>query len=178
MVVLISAYYTIQTGNYPIAYVDGNFVLRNDYEASLESALHYYDVLNTGLNIKDDENFLRKGLPDLKMALLDKMVMDKLILNRLKNILGSDLFRMTEDKITSAIKQAPSINSVASLYGLNLPDFKKIVLEPQARLELLEGRFDIDKKDFTSWSKEARVNAKVYVFAAGLKWDGEKVSLK
>lgn len=171
-------YYLTISGNYPIAYIDGDFVSQKSYSEYLVSAVHYYSeaskVANKGEEIKDFASYI----PEIKRSILDKIISDSIIENKLEDMLGNDLNPMVSKKVEPATQNEKFSQYVSSLYGISFERVKAIVLEPQARQEILESRLSMQNINFNNWITNAKKGAKVHLFINGLKWDGLAVAFK
>ncbi len=171
-------YFLTISGNYPIAYVNGDFISQKSYNEYLVSAVHYYSeaskVANNGEPIQDFSPYI----PEIRRSILDKIISDSIIESRLEDVLGSDLDGMVSKKIEPAIQSDKFPQYASSLYGISFERVRKIVLEPQARQEILQGRLSLENLNFDNWISEAKKNAKIHIFINDLKWDGSAVAFK
>ncbi len=166
----LGAYYLIHFGYYPVAIVNHAVVTANNFENEYAVAYHYYsqalaDSQDTDVRSLDFKKELRR-------AVMENMVVQALISQDLVERVGKDLPGIVENKILSAQKSdTKTIAETAKvLYGLNLADFKSLVLVPQAQKEILQGRLFLEKKDYEKWLQEAKKNAKVFIVTPEFYW--------
>ncbi|MST04109.1 MAG: hypothetical protein EXS49_00880 [Candidatus Pacebacteria bacterium] len=171
-------YYLTISGNYPIAYIDGDLISQKSYGEYLVSAVHYYSeaskVENNGEEIKDFASYI----PEIKRSILDKIISDSIIESKLQDMLGDDLNSMVNKKVEPAAQNDKFSQYVSSLYGISFERVKAIVLEPQARQEILEGRLSLQNLNFNDWISDSKKIANIHLFINGLKWDGSAVAFR
>jgi hypothetical protein len=177
----LGTFYAIRTGWYPVAIVNATFVSARNYEAAVESVFHYYDTLQRLYGIDANELQAPQSVHEIRRATLDKFIENKIILSVLEINEIEKVVTEVADRIASLQSENPEFESaVAQLYGLDLERFKTLILEPQARQEVLEEvRFqDPEENSFADWIKNEREKASVFILARGLYWNGEQVILK
>ena len=166
----LGSYYLVRAGYYPLVLVNSTVILANEFRNNYNAAAVYYqNVFNT----YSPENLKKINIPEfldeLRRATLDKMVENVLIYSELNREIGNDLPILVERKI-------PKFEEItASLYGLTAVQFKELVLKPQARREILEGRLFLNKLSVDDWMLHTRSEAKVLIFSSSFTWIGGKV---
>ncbi len=169
----LGSYYLVHFGYYPVAFVNAKMILARSMNNDFVAAYQYYgNVLAAqGADVKS-EGFKR----ELNRQLLNRAIDNILIDGGLKTIVGNDLAQLVENKLSAPNLQSPELaQSVQSLYGLSLPEFRNLVLVPQAERELLEGRLTLEKKELAAWLNEARGLARVMILLPNLSWNGKEV---
>mgnify|MGYP001583424577 CR=1 FL=1 len=169
----------ILLGIYPVAFVGIKPIIANDYNKNYSSSLNYYEkALKTYAQdsqvIKADE-----AKQEIKRAVLDNLIEDILINRELKKeIKQNDLNTLVENKISEISKSQITDKAVETLYGFSFDEFKKRVLEPQAKKEILNDRLFLASIDFDEKMKDIRAQARVMIFLAGFEWNGKEVIVK
>lgn len=146
-----------------------------------DSAAAYSYLRNTILVSGNDPAVvdLPESQLEIRRATLDKLITDSLIYNELKLRFGNEFQAIAERNIGQYIGDNENIeNGAKTLYGLDLLEFKKRVLMPQAYREILEGRMYLNNEDFSEWLESARANASVYILTPDLQWEDGEVSLR
>ncbi len=165
----LSSFYVVHYGFYPIAIMNGEIVLARDYYQIVNSGYVFYtSALATYQKVKLSVPDANKLYQDITKASFDKLIEQKLIDKEflLRNgISGKALV----DKTLLSIKNDNLKEPVAKLYGLTLPEFKKIILEPQAKRELLIEDFKVRQENFNDWLNNAKNNVRLRVLIPGLQ---------
>lgn len=172
----LAAYYLIHFGYYPVAMVNSDLISAKTLNEEFAAALRYYSAALKGkdrINIESRE-FRR----EIRRATLSDLIDKSLIYKEAKNRVGNDLDNLVNNKIDQQLVNRKNVEDAAKLlYGLNLADFRELVLIPQARKEILEGRLFLEKKDFDSWLSEAEKNAKVFIITPEFYWNSGTLKL-
>ena len=169
----LGGYYLVHFGYYPVAFVNSKMILARSMNNDFVAAYQYYgNVLGAqGTDVKS-EGFKR----ELHRQLLNRAIDNILIGGGLETIVGNDLAQLVENKLSAPnLKSKELADSVESLYGLSLPEFRELVLVPQAEREILEGRLTLQKKELSDWLTEARGLARVWILLPNLSWNGKEV---
>lgn len=173
----LAAYYIIHLGYYPVAIVNSDFISAKTLNEEFAAALRYYSAAlkgKDGVNIESRE-FRR----EIRRATLGDLIDKSLIYNEVKNRLGSDLDNLVNNKIDQQLTNRKNVEDAAKLlYGLNLADFRELVLIPQARKEILEGRLFLEKRDFDSWLSATEKSAKVFIITPEFYWDKNGLAVR
>ena len=104
---------------------------------------------------------------DIAKASFDKLIEQKLIDQEFllrKGVFGGALV----DKTLLKVKNDNLKEPVAKLYGLSMVDFRKIILEPQAKRELLIEDFKARKENFNDWLNSTKANVDLRILMPGL----------
>ncbi|TSC88841.1 MAG: Uncharacterized protein G01um10143_738 [Parcubacteria group bacterium Gr01-1014_3] len=169
----LGGYYLVHFGYYPVAFVNAKMILARSMNNDFVAAYQYYgNILGAqGTDVKS-EGFKR----ELHRQLLNRAIDNILINGGLKTIVGNDLAQLVENKLSAPNLQSPELaESVESLYGVSLSEFRKMVLVPQAEREVLEGRLTLQKKELAVWLTDARALARVMILLPSLSWNGKEV---
>lgn len=112
---------------------------------------------------------------DIEKGIMFSFVEDVLIKKELeKSGRGREIIdKMVEGSIRDADQEKIS-DATSRLYGWTLGEFKKIVLEPQARRNLIDEEFRVKNIDFTSWLEKSMLEADVSVYFLRWKWSGSE----
>ncbi len=177
-IILISGiFYLVVTQSYPVAFVNWRPIAVKNFETDYSSARVYYqkalETYDRNQAVVLDSMEIQK---ELKRAVLDKLIENVLIEEELKKRLNNDeIEKMVAGKIDEAIKGRDIKKEVEMLYGLSLEEFKERFLKPQAKSEIFASRLLLENKNFDEELKKIKKEAKVMVFLAGFKWNGEEV---
>ncbi|MBI3638501.1 hypothetical protein HY227_02045 [Candidatus Wolfebacteria bacterium] len=187
LLILLMVVYVFLIRNYPVALVNWHFVRSGDFQEDLAVAISYYgkadEAGNKETGIRADITDSEEARTEIKRAVLDKLIEDNLIEQELKKRIGdNDLKALVDKKIESAISGANIEKEVKFIYGLSMKDFRKKILEPQAKSEILEGRLLLENNlpagGFEEWLLGQRTKAKVVVLLPGFSWNGKEVKAK
>lgn len=170
----LGVYYLAHNGLYPVIIVNSKFIFQRTFEKEFQAAAVYYQNAlrtysgNSNLNRED----LRGFFQEIRRAALDNLIENTLIYNELQRRAGKALNEIVDKKLP-AFKE-----SAVALYGMTAEEFKKMVLIPQARREVLEGRFLLEKQDFAEWLFKEKQDAQIYILLPQFNWDGSQVAVK
>ncbi len=169
----LGSYYLVHFGYYPVAFVNAKMITARSLNNDFVAAYQYYGnvLVARGADVKS-EGFKR----ELNRQLLNRAIDNILVNKGLEIIVGKDLAQIMENKLSAPnLSSAELAESVKNLYGLSLPEFRELVLVPQAEREVLEGRLTLQKKELTAWLNEARGLARVWILLPNLSWNGKEV---
>ncbi|MBI5401374.1 hypothetical protein HZB05_00915 [Candidatus Wolfebacteria bacterium] len=181
--VLTAIVLVIFDGYWPAVFVNSNAISYKRFKEAYTASIYYY---RAGLKATSQDTAVLESdevQKELKRAVLDSLVEQKLIESELgKRMLSGDLSRMIDEKMNRENLNSENFKKGSELlYGLPVKEFKKIVLIPQVKREILEGRFILvdsinngQAGGFDTWLKNERIKAKVSVLLSGFYWgDGE-----
>ena len=164
----LSSFYIVHYGFYPIAIINGEIVLARDYYQIVNSGYIFYtSALATYQKVKLNVSDANKLYQDIAKASFDKLIEQKLIDQEFllrKGVFGGALVDKTLFKVKNDNLKEP----VAKLYGLSMVDFRKIILEPQAKRELLIEDFKARKENFNDWLNSTKANVDLRILMPGL----------
>lgn len=169
----ISVFFVTRLGLYPIAMVNWQPILAKDFKVMVDSAFGFYlRAIDTYKKETLTDADAAKLYAEVQRATLDKLIEERILENELDRRFGSGGFDAIDKKLLGV--ENKKLGSAASaLYGLTDEQFKKMVLEPQARREVLSEDFKKQNQDFTAWLREEKREANVYVLLPGFIW-GDK----
>lgn len=166
----LAGYYLIHFGYYPVAVVNTEIISAKDLNYEFSLAYRYYSVVLGNKHGYDVES--REFRRELRGAALENLIEKSLIYKEAKARIGRELERLVDNKINKEITNQQSVEEAAKLlYGMNLADFKELVLVPQARKEILEGRLFLEKKDFRNWLAQTKNSASVFILTPEFYWE-------
>ena len=175
MVLGLSVFYMIQLGYYPVAIVGSSVISEHSYRESLLSAEHYYAQLEKKYVSGETPERIPENIAELRRLMLDQMIENVLIETELQEELGSSVSDLVEKKFEPLdVSSREFREGVTALYGMSVERFRDLILEPRARAEILEEHVIAEDSQFSDWSSESRKDARVFVFARDLMWDGER----
>lgn len=171
-------------GWYPVALVGVRPIWAADFRENVRGTKQFYE--SQGRASKDPEIQKRVTSPEAKKEIergvLQAMVEDALIRSASKALRIGNVSARLEEKVGRASESTESPQDldrgVFLLYGWRFEDFKKRVLLPQARRELVQEELKKRGEDFDAWLGSIRGNARVSVFTAGLDWQEGSVVTK
>lgn len=165
---------------YPVILVNWQSVNARSFDEDFNTAVFYYQTAVKVYNQTDAASASSLEVQqEIKGAVLDKLVEDILITNELaKRLSRDDLSQMIKDKIDEILKGQDIAEQVKTIYNLSLEQFRQELLEPQARLEILQARLALENINFDDWLKSAEQQARVIILLPGFAWSGEGVVAK
>lgn len=167
--------YFISRGYYPVALVNYKFISFKDFSMDSAVALYYYEK-NSEIYKKAataDNNFKK----DIQRAALDQLIESRLIHQELLKFLSeNNINEMVNKKIEEFINRPSIRKGTESLYGLQVQDFKNLILRPIAEQEILEARLFLStNQSFKSWLNDVKLRANVMILIPGFDWEDNKV---
>lgn len=175
---------TIYAGFFPIASVNSDWIWYRDITKSAR-AIKQLQRTSSGAGLPsllETTTLSALSASDIQRGVLEELMYEKMIAQELERIDSSQdwdqrVVRDTEGLLTgrdnTALKQA-----TRELYRLDLDDFKKLVLAPQIREELLRKELALRAKDPEGWLTAAFQNARVKIYFLDYEWrDGRLINI-
>ena len=143
----------------PLMQVNGSFIWTKDYYGRLSGLEHYNKQTAESLDIE----VARRGL--LTSLIIDKLI--SLELTARKADAG-----WAEKRMAAALneKEGDLEKAALELYGWGVGDFKKFVLLPQARQDLLAELLQKEGVDFNDWLRQNLMKAEVKIYSLPYEW--------
>lgn len=182
-VIVLTIVILVVMGYWPVAKVNGHFITFAELSKNYGVAIHFYQS-ELKLNQKDlDILNSNESKNEIKRAVLESIIENELISEELDRELGNDLVVIVEQKINKIDLGSEDFKRGSEiLYGLSPEDFKKLVLIPRAREEILQGRLFLENNTSTKligeWLMEEKSKAAVTIFVPGLYWNKTGVEVK
>lgn len=172
----LGAYYFVHFGYYPVAVVNNSLITSNELDNEFSLAHRYYSTVLRGKEGYNVESLDFKK--ELRRAALESLIEKTLIYKEAKARLGGELNNSVDIKINKEISDPGKIEEAAKLlYGMNLADFRQLILVPQARREILDSRLVLEKTNFQTWLSGAKKSAKVFILTPRFYWK-ERVEVR
>lgn len=173
--ILLAAFAIIGGGFYPQAQVNGKLIWAFDFNKNLSAAQSFYQKnvnYQDALAGESSYKFLEKNMA---AAVLQNLIEESVISANVQNIPGgSRLLDFKIAQITKKIDGEARDQNIGAIYGWDFKTFKKRIIEPEARREIL-ANFIIQKgQDFDRWFLERKREAQVRIFNLGFTWDGNQ----
>ncbi len=152
-------------GFVPVMKIDGKTIAFSEYLKAY-SAIKSYDRISRRAATPGEE--------------IKKQTLQVLAENRFLDILAertsTDFKKQAERLVEESIKTTPNLSlgeASKKIYGLGEADFKRLVLLPQAKRDLLTKHYEYNPAELeTLWNNLAK-NAQVKIYYPGYYWDGE-----
>ncbi len=166
----IGVFFITRLGLYPVAFVNWRPIMARDFRTMADSAFSFYlraiDTYKRGSFTDADA---AKLYAEIQRATLDKLIEGELLSNELDLRFGGRGVTEVDKKLLS-IENGKLEAAASALYGLTDEEFKKMVLEPQAKREILAEEFKGKNEDFSVWLLDQKRKADIYVLIPGLVW--------
>src|SRR3989344_5267046 len=145
------------SGNYPVVIINRSFITAKNFNEDFSASLNYYEQ-NQKIYGGDSQLLQSEELR--------------------KEVKSEDLARLVINKI-SDVKQGENTEKAAKiLYGFSYDIFKKKVLEPMAKREILESRFYLNNKNIDEYLEEIKSKTKIIILLPEFDWNGKEVIMK
>ena len=165
--------------SYPIILVGSNIITAKNFNEDFSASLNYYEQ-NQKIYGGDSQLLQSEEVKnEIKRALLTSLIEDILIDKELrKEMKSEDLARLVINKIGD-IKQGENAEKAAKiLYGFSYDIFKKKILEPMAKKEILEGRLYLNDKNIDEYLEKIKSKTKIIILLPEFDWNGKEVIMK
>ncbi len=167
----------ISFGYYPIAMVNGHFISKRTFLKNYGAAAVYYqNFLKTYQQNPAPEKTASPD--DIQRSVLTQLIENSIVEAGARKEVGADLNALVEGKVSQASKEPGLDKAVQTLYGMNLDDFKKEILAPQAERDILTGRLFLKGGNIDDWLRDAKKSANVVIFSPQFRWNGDMVEMK
>ncbi len=175
--------FLLAAGFYPIALSYDWFVTARLFNEILKSSANYYEKAAS----LSSTSTPAAGMPDfkteLKRATLDKLIENRIIDKILKQNLGGKyvekVIRQKLANLQSEDEKEKSLNqAVRTLYDLPYEKFRREVVIPQIKKEILDGQLYLRGIDFEKWLAEVKSSLHPMILMFDLYWKDGKVELK
>ncbi len=111
------------------------------------------------------------------MNLIEQALLDEVITKT-----DPSLFQGADDLVAATLSRQTDMTKLKAatdrLYGLSLDDFKKLVLLPQAKKDLILKHYEADNAGIQKLWDSVRTAAKIKVYYPGFYWDGSVIKAK
>jgi len=174
----LGLYFYFNVRAYPVAIVNSaGMISADEFEKGYQGVVHYYRAaVKTYAKDSGPKELTEADLQELRRAVLDSLIENKIIAAELERRVGGEMSSLISQKIAQVgVDTAKLAPAAEALYGFKFEDFKNLILDPQARREILAEKFAAEKKDFGAWLKEQRLSSSV-VILNGLSWKEGRVS--
>ncbi len=179
ILLIASVYFYLRTNSLPAAVVNWSFISQSEIDDYYNMS-HNYLVLASTSNSDLQTLAATSTQKDIKRAVIEKLIENKLIYAEAQKRVGNDLKEIANQKIQNALKTIDINDAVNKMFGISIENYTEEELLPDAYKEILQGRMDASGEDFNNWLENAKNNAHVFILIPGYYWDGKsvKISLK
>ena len=157
-------------GFVPVMKIDGKTIAFSEYLKAY-SAIKSYDKIAQRSATPSEE---------IKRLALGVLVENR-FLDTLSERTSADFKQEAERLVEESIKTTPNLSlgeASKKIYGLGEADFKRLVLLPQAKRDLLTKHYKYNPAELeTLWNDLAK-NAEVKIYYPGYEWRGGEVQMK
>lgn len=174
----IAAIIFISFGYYPIAVVNGHFITAKTFASDYAVASVYYDnILKTYEKSSSTPEILTPS--QIQQSVLTGLIENALIEDGARKEIGNSLDKLVDEKVNQAADSDSGIEkAVKSIYGINMNDFKKEILVPQAERDVLTGSLFLKGQKIEDWLAAAKKSGNIMILSGKFYWDGENVNSK
>lgn len=174
LVVIVAVFFVVRAGFYPVAIVEDGVVFKRTWKMAEAASRRFlaakvYEVEKSNFDFSLPEN--QEILDSIKKDTLTFLIED-IVLAKAGRELLSDFENLTEQRVNEALSHQNMAEAATILYGLDASGFKKMVLLPQARRDVLGDALGVD---FDAWLEDAKKKADVRLILVPYRWDGEAV---
>ena len=169
----IGLYFVFNQGYFPVAIVEGKFITQRTLDKGYAASVQYYKTTaGDSIDLQGLDNLAK----DIKGAVLDSLIENILITNRLTGLLGRNADEAVETKIQNLTMNVAEINEATKiLYGLDFDEFTALILRPQGAREVLEDFLANQQEDIDQWLIDRRGEASVIILDRSFTWQDGRV---
>ena len=166
-------------GLYPVAWVNGSPIFYATWKKIEKSEKQFLNVRQkisesnrisaaSSLEVFNDNN------PSLFALsfLIDDKITEKEGMEVVKNLGELSQKRMND----TLAAQGDMSSAVKAVYGLSLNDFKRLILKPQARRDVLSVFLASQNLDYAEWLNQKKEQASVKIFFGPFSWNGKELN--
>lgn len=172
----------IYAGFFPIASINDDWLWYRDLAKSV-GAIEQLKRTSSGVGLPSlagTTTLSALSTSDIQRGALEEFIREKIIAQELARVDSSRDWngRVARDVegLLSGKNRGVLGEATRELYGLRLDDFKRLVLAPQIREELLRKELELRAKDPEVWLEAAFKNARVKIYFLDYEWkEGELV---
>ena len=166
-------YYSARFGYYPTLIVNGQWIFASRVAQEARASYTYYirlaETQKMTLNPAAVAN-------ELQRATLERFVEKTLVSEELKSRLGGRVAAAVNRKIDAAVVRPAELSSAAkTLYGLDSETFRRLMLEPQAEIDVLREELAANGLNYDEWLAQQKAAASVQILFTPYRWNGEKM---
>lgn len=177
--ILIAGYAAALKKFYPVAMIGFRPVWNFDFKENVRAAQQFYEIQGAGrpaLQIDWSGEEGKKISAEIEKKVILTMVENELLRVALKG----DEFKGIEEEADKTVDDLLSVKGNSDdlakglqlLYGWDLAEARKRLLEPQARREALAEKLKKDNIDFENWLSEQKRQTAIWIFSIG-RWNKE-----
>jgi hypothetical protein len=166
--------FLISSNFYPILMVNGSPVSARRFSKNYRAALWYQNkLLDTYAPARSQVEPVSGR--ELEAMVLSQLVEAELISAGVRREVGNDLEYLVSGKIQKYDDNRDLKNAAMTLYGMSYADFRREILIPQAKRDILAGRLYLRGEDIGDWLAREKQTARVIVFSKKFHWDGRQI---
>ena len=177
--ILIAGYAAALKKFYPVAMIGFRPVWNFDFKENVRAAQQFYEIQGAGRSVLKIDWSGEEGKKI--SAEIEKKVILTMVENELLRVaLKGDEFKGIEEEADKTVDDLLSVKGNSDdlakglqlLYGWDLAEARKRLLEPQARREALAEKLKKDNIDFENWLSEQKRQTAIWIFSIG-RWNKE-----
>ena len=170
----LMSYSLVKNGYFPVVRVDGKLISYHTIKENIEVARRLHQSGLAGNSPEMDVLLSRDHGPELVKGALESVITNAVI----KTSASQDVQAQAWSEIDSNFSGAGAAksglaDSIRTVYGWDLDEFKQRVLEPQALRQILTQEKGQD--NFNDWLNDAKSKATVSIWFLPFEWKGGKL---
>ncbi len=152
-------FYLVRQGWYPVAIINSEIIWGYNLDKEARVAEYYYQQ---SLTTSEKEGLKNNNNKQVRVAVLKNIIERKLVSDALRQKLNNIELTASINNIISPYLENPNLEQAAvALYDLNLADFYKLIVIPQAEKELLLKQLQEEGVSYSDWLSQAEKSAKI-----------------
>lgn len=164
----------VSLNRYPIVTVNGSPISASRFWRNYQGAAKYYENAKKS-RLAGEFPTSTPSSVDMQAEVMTQLIEAELIAQGAEEEVGDDLDFLVQNKISRYENNKSLAQAADLLYGMTYEEFQAEVMIPQAKKEILVGRFYMSGEDFEKWFSEFKKSASVNIFSKDFQWDGERV---
>lgn len=166
----------VMAGVYPVALVNNSPIFYRTWEKAQDAAKRFSNAEatqggGTPINFSSPKN--SNLVKEIQKNTLTRLIENKILAEKGETIVdGFEV--LSKERVADVLRQNPDIKKAAeAVYGLNMQDFKQLVLMPQARIDTANEIFSEKGASFDAWFVQAKKDTSVKLMFTSFRWTGE-----
>lgn len=163
---------------YPVAVVENTVIFQRTWERAVHAAVNFTNAQSVSggfapINFFSDEH--KALLNDIQRGTLTFLIEDVIITQEGTKLLQG-FERVAMERVSVVIENSSNLkDAAAQVYGLDLDDFKLLVLLPQSKRDIMRETLVEEYPDFDEWLNEVKSAKYIRLMFVPFRWNGKMV---
>lgn len=179
LVFILAIAFLVAGGFYPVAWVGSSPLAFRTWEQAVGAAERFTNAQTQsapgGKTVDFNSPANINLLQEVKRGTLNFLIEDMVLQQEGKGLVYG-FETLSRDRAAQALTQGDNLEGAIKLvYGLDLENFRRLVLLPQSRRDMAAELLQERGENFAAWFTEVKKKKKVRLMFVPFNWDGEAV---